>query len=263
MVQAGENATVTGTGSALAPFTVSAVTNCDEVRECLSAGDGIAYDPATGEIAVEVSSAAGNNLAVRSDGLFVPTGSATITAGRGLVGNGSASNPVEANTMEWPFPCDVDAQAGGVYSDANGRLRGDPMPRMNYYEAIFSQTYNNVAVPASETVVVGYTLVLPNVDPCRPAMAMVWQELDVEINLPANSGAMYGISTDDTWYSANRGSSAITATHTQTGRMLRAVIPAGDSVNFLLNVTMGRGSGGATYSQIQSYQRAWVFSLPN
>jgi hypothetical protein len=262
-VQAGENTSVTGSGSALAPFTIDAVTNCAEVRDCLSAGEGIDYDAATGLISVGVSADAGNNVTVRSDGLFVPTGAATVTAGCGLVGNGSASDPVQAATMDWPYPCDVTALAGGVYCDADGKLRSDPMPRMNYYEAVFSQTYNNVVVPAAETVVAGYTLTLPNVDTCRPAMAIIWQELDVEVNLPANSGAMYGISTDDMWYGANRGSSAITDTHTQVGRMLRAPIPAGGSVNFLLNVTMGRGSGGASYSLIQSYQRAFVFSLPN
>jgi hypothetical protein len=262
-VQAGDNATVTGTGSALAPFTVSAVTNCEEVRQCLSAGSGITYSTATGSIAVRVSGAAGNNVQLRSDGLFVPTGAATITPGCGLTGIGSGADPVRANTGTWPYTCDLATLGSGVYCDPSGVLRGEPMPRARYAEASFLQSYANVVVPSAETVVAGYSLALTNPDPCRPALAMVWQEVDVEINLPANSGAMYGINTDDMWYDANRGSSAISQAHTQVGRMVNQPIPAGGTVNFQLNVTMGRGSGGANYSLIQSYQRAWIFSLPS
>lgn len=263
VVQAGENTRVTGTGSALAPFTVDALTNCEEVRACLAAGAGLAYNSATGTFSVAVSGAAGNNVTVRSDGLFVPTGAATITPGCGLTGVGSGSDPVRANTAAWPFTCDIATLGGGVYCDASGMLRGEPMPRARYVEASFLQSYNNLVVPSTETVVAGYSLALTNPDPCRAAVAMVWQEVDVEINLPANSGAMYGINTDDMWYDANRGSSAISQAHTQVGRMVNQPIPAGGTVNFQLNVTMGRGSGGANYSLIQSYQRAWIISLPS
>lgn len=263
VVQAGSNATVTGSGSSTAPFTVSAVTNCEEVRQCLSGSAGVAYDSGTGVIAVDVSEDAGNNLVLRGNGLYVPTGSATVVTGCGLVGDGSASAPVQASTQTWPYACDVTAQAGGVYCDADGVLRSDPPARANYYEAVFSQTFTNVAVPTTEQVVIGYTLTLQNPDPCRAAMAMVWQDVDVQMNLPANSGAMYGINTDDMWYGANRGTTGITGTHAQVGRLVRTTVPAGGTTNFLLNVTMGRGSGGANYSHIQSTQRGWVFSMPN
>lgn len=75
-VVAGTGVTVDGSGSVANPYIVSAEgVTCDQVRPCFSAGDGAAYDPATGVIEARPSTDAGNNLEFGTDGgLMVPDG---------------------------------------------------------------------------------------------------------------------------------------------------------------------------------------------
>ncbi|WP_327415392.1 hypothetical protein [Streptomyces sp. NBC_01233] len=121
--------TVTGTGAAGDPYEVAAAVildpappgggsnlleagadglyvECADVRTCFTAGDGIDYDPATGEIAAQLSTDAGNTVAFGTDGgLYVPPGSGTAlqggdtpTASNTVTGTGAAGDPYVVST---------------------------------------------------------------------------------------------------------------------------------------------------------------------
>ncbi|MDH6489670.1 hypothetical protein [Streptomyces sp. SAI-127] len=122
--------TVSGTGSAADPYEVSAAVildpappggganlakagpdgvyvECADVRQCFTAGDGAAYDPATGEISARVSTDAGNTVAFGTDGgLYaaggggapsVVTAGDTTTANNTVTGTGAARRPVRGH----------------------------------------------------------------------------------------------------------------------------------------------------------------------
>ncbi|MER6632339.1 hypothetical protein ABT301_29665 [Streptomyces sp. NPDC000987] len=264
VVQAGENTTVTGSGSTINPYTVSAVTNCVEVRSCLSAGPGVAYDPSTGVIAADVSAAAGNNLVIDGDGLYVPAGAATVNAGCGLLGDGSASSPVRANTQAWPFSCDLEDQGGGVYCGADGSLYADPPVRQSFQQTSLDLTPTSPrTVPSSETAVQTVTLTIRNPDPCRSGNAIVFRQADVDFTLPADGGqAAMGINGDDLNYLKNTGTTSMTAWHGQHNVLHNYTVPAGGTITVNLDVTLSRGSGGATWTRLAAVIRAWLFSNP-
>jgi hypothetical protein len=261
---AGENVEVTGAGSTPNPFVVTAVTNCAEVRSCLSSGAGIAYDPATGVISAALSADTGNNLVLRPDGLYVPTGAATVTAGCGLTGNGAASTPIRVNTGSWPYTCDVDQVASGVYCDSAGQLRGDPLPMGRFQQNSMNSTLASppLVPTTADSQVATLTLQIVNPDPCREAMAILFQEVDIDLNLPPNSGGAYGIDGDDMVYFGNGGTSTVTAQHVQSNKLSNLTLAPGETRMHTMPVTMGRGSGSARYARIQATLRAWVFSLP-
>jgi hypothetical protein len=282
--------TRTGTGTAADPYDVSAAVildpappgggsnlvhagpdglyvECADVRGCLSAGDGIAYDPATGEIAARPSTDPGNTVTIGGDGgLYAPTPSSAATA-CGLTGDGSAADPLAAVVAAWPYPCDVDANAGGVYCDSSGQLRAEPRGRITYVQDQQILDFADVPVPAPEdTEVATHTLNVVNPDPCRPAFAIVELEADADFNLPAGAGAALGIATDEMSYLRNSGSTAILDTHIQGTKVVPGIagggtIPPGGSLPFTLSIRMGRGSGGATYNRVQSFVRAFVIVL--
>jgi len=180
----------------------------------------------------------------------------------GLTGNGSAASPLAAKVQAWPYSCPADANAGGVYCDSTGTLRSEPRGRITYTQDTLSQTFSATAVPsATDTVVVTRNILLNNPDPCRDASVIIEIEVDVDFNLPANSGAAYGMGTDEMVYLINRGGSAANDGHIQTTKVYNRDIPAGGSLNEPLNITMGRGSGGATYNRIQHFMRAWIINL--
>ncbi|MFJ1607054.1 hypothetical protein ACIOHS_27330 [Streptomyces sp. NPDC088253] len=131
---------LTGTGTAGDPFQVSAdvildptppqggtnllqegpgglFVECADVRTCFSAGDGAAYDPATGEISARLSADAGNAVSFGADGgLYAPTGGGgggtvvtagdTTTADNSVTGTGTAGDPyvVTTNVIVDPVP---------------------------------------------------------------------------------------------------------------------------------------------------------------
>lgn len=265
-VVAGTNTTVTGSGSSANPFVVSAVTNCAEVRTCISEGPGIDYNPATGVISADISETAGNNLIIDGGGLYVPTGAATVTAGCGLTGNGAAATPIRANTGTWPYPCDLDTLASGVYCDGDGLLRGEPPIRQAFFSAGMNTLFpTEQPVPTvSDVNVAPVSVDITNPDTCRPAIIMMWTDCDVEFNLPGGGGAaMAGIDGDDLVYLANRGTGTIFSTHVQGTKLQpQAVMTPGETRTVTMNVSMGRGAGGATYVRIQATLRIWVFSIP-
>ncbi|MFD3612386.1 hypothetical protein ACFWXA_30830 [Streptomyces atroolivaceus] len=126
------DATVSGTGTAADPYQVSAAVildpappggganlleagpdglyvECADVRQCFSAGDGAAYDPATGEISARVSADAGNTVVFGADGgLYSPGGGGgtpsvvtagdTPTANNTVSGTGAAGSPYVVST---------------------------------------------------------------------------------------------------------------------------------------------------------------------
>ncbi|MGW5925237.1 hypothetical protein ACWF2L_03185 [Streptomyces anulatus] len=96
---------------------------CEQVRGCISAGDGAEYDPATGVVAARPSTDAGNTLAFGTDGgLLVPEASA-LDVGCGLQGAGTAASPLAAFPIagEQPWADDWDCDAA-----ANSTLKCDP-----------------------------------------------------------------------------------------------------------------------------------------
>ncbi|MER7135399.1 hypothetical protein ABT358_02500 [Streptomyces sp. NPDC000341] len=72
---------------------------CEQVRGCLVAGDGAAYDPAAGEVKARLSADVANTVVFGTDGgLFVPAPAAPVV-GCGLTGDGSVGAPLTANPI--------------------------------------------------------------------------------------------------------------------------------------------------------------------
>ncbi|MDI9829676.1 hypothetical protein [Streptomyces sp. KAU_LT] len=254
---------MSGSGSQANPYVVSAEVTCDEVRGCLSAGPGVDYDAVGGVIGAQVSAQPGNNLTLGPDGLYVPTGSATVNTGCGLNGDGSGGSPLAVAVGSWPYGCDPAVAGGVVVCDAGGVLRGEPRGQINYFQISETRAYADLAVPSGDTTVDTFTLDITNPDPCRSAFVLVEREVDVDFVLPAGAGAAYGHDGDDMFYTRNTGSSTITDAHTQTTKVYRhsAALAPGAGATVSLPVTMSRGSGGATYNRIQVFIRAVLISL--
>jgi hypothetical protein len=260
-ITAGDNVAVSGTGSAANPYVISAQTDCTEVRGCLHAAAGVAYDPATGTFSTALSGQAGNNVTVAPDGgLFVPTGAATVSTGCGLTGDGSGSSPLTAKVQGWPFACTVDTAAGGVYCDSAGNLRTDPPKQVAYFEDGANTNYPNIAVPSALTTVVTNTLALANPDPCRAATAIVTVSADGSFILPGGASAAYAINGDEMWFTANTGTTTITNVHAQLAQTFRVSVPPGGTVNQVTTIGMARGAGGAVYDRVQWSIKAWVLT---
>lgn len=107
--QVGNAATIAGDGGL---FVSAGAVSCDDVRPCLSAGDGIDYNPATGEIAAQLSTDADNQVVFGTDGgIYVPVGGgATVVVGDtdtiDMSGDGSGGNPVRGDVR-------IDGAAAG------------------------------------------------------------------------------------------------------------------------------------------------------
>ncbi|MEF3119504.1 hypothetical protein [Streptomyces chrestomyceticus] len=264
---AGANAHITGTGRAVDPYVISASappSPCSQVRPCLSAGPGAAYDPATGVVSARLSAAAGNNIATGPDGgLFVPpVAGVAVATGCGLHGDGAANSPLTVRTGAWPYPCSVDSTAGLVYCDSTGVLRTDPPSRATRLAEQETTAYPNVTVPAAEdSPVVTRNLTITNPDPCREAFVLVETEVDVGFDLPPGGAAAAGIGTDDMVYHANNGATTIARIHTQVTKVVSRIVPPGGQLVEPLPVTVGRGQGKATYHRVQTWMQAWIFNL--
>ncbi|MFJ8143265.1 hypothetical protein [Streptomyces sp. NPDC096013] len=264
VVIAGENAEVTGAGSTLNPYVVSAEIGCEDVRPCIVAGDGISYDSSTGVVAAHLSDRSGNNIAVGPDGgLFVPTGAATVSAGCGITGDGSASAPVTASTGEWPYACSVDDFGGVVACDSDGVLRSEPRGKVSMTRYVESRTYNNRPVPASAIHRADtFATTVTNPDTCRPAFVVVEREVDVFVTLPAGAGAATGFDGDEMYYTRNSGTGTISSAHAQATKVLAGgTVPAGATLTVSFDATVGRGSGNAVYTGINAIIRCLMISL--
>lgn len=260
---AGDNIQVSGSGTSTVPWVVTAVTNCAEVRQCLSGVDGVDYDPVTGEIGVCVSPDVGNNITRDANGcLFVAGAPGTVQVGCGLTGDGSALDPVTVDTLPWPFACTPEANGSVVTCDANGQLRGEPPYHTYFFQSLQQQDFPaNPAVPAGDDVVVHtFSFDVTNPDPCRSMRVLQWRDLDVDFNLPAGSDAASGISTDEMTHVTNNGTATNFDEHTQIGKVTQpnAVLAPGATVTLTLEAALGKGSGGATYNRIQGSFRVWM-----
>ncbi|MDX2817497.1 hypothetical protein PV410_34030 [Streptomyces sp. PA03-5A] len=280
--------TVSGTGAAGDPYLVGAVVvpdpappggganllhvgadgvyvECADVRGCISGEDGVAYDPATGVITADLSADAGNTLTLGGDGgLYAPPApEPTVQTACGLTGDGSAGDPLAAATAAWPYPCSVDTLGGVVTCDSNGVLRGEPRAQVSFFSFTEQRNYADLAVPAGfDNVVDTFSTTFTNPDTCRPALLMVERELDVDFNLPATAGAAYGQDTDEMYYTRNTGTTQINDAHVQTTKVFLHTtnVPPGGSATVNFPVTLGRGSGGATYNRIQVFLRGLMIS---
>jgi hypothetical protein len=237
---------------------------CADVRGCFSAGDGIDYDPATGEIAADLSTDAGNAVVFGSDGgLYAPAASAAaLETACGLTGDGSSADPLAAAVGAWGYACDVDTYAGQVYCDTSGQLRSEPRGRATYTQDSVNQSYPATVVPTGfDNVIETRTLSITNPDPCRPAFVVCEVEVDVDFDLAPGAAAAAGITTDEMQYFHNTGSATQQDVHCQVTKVYNRTIAPGGTLIEPLAITMGRGAGGATYNRIQSFMRAFVFNL--
>ncbi|MBC9729251.1 hypothetical protein [Streptomyces sp. TRM68367] len=243
---------------------MSAVIGCEDVRPCISAGDGIAYDSSTGVVSADLSDQAGNNIAFGPDGgLFVPTGAATVSTGCGLTGDGSGSAPLTAATGTWPYECSVDDFGGVVVCDSNGVLRSEPRGQVSMTRYAETRTYNDVEVPSGAIQIADtFSTSITNPDTCRPAFVVVEREVDTFLVLPTGAGAATGFDGDEMYYTRNSGTSQINGAHSQATKVLAGgTLAPGASMTVSFGATVGRGSGGAYYYRIIGIIRALMISL--
>lgn len=292
-VLAGDGILITGTGSPVLPWTISAVTNCEQVRLCLSARDGITYNATTGQFRSYISEQAGNNLSLDADGgLYVGPPSCDVirpclsgvsgvsynpatgaisadvsgTAGNALTvdGDGLFVAPGSPNVSAWNFPGTADAGGSLIYTDSTGKLRGEPPYHSYYFQSLQDQTFANVAVPGgADNIVHTFSFVVTNPDTYRSMMVVQWRDLDVVFNLPAGASAESGISTDAMYKMENRGSAQMNNVHTQVGKVTQpvATLAPGASTTLTLEAALGRGFNGATYSSIGGTFRVWLMPV--
>jgi hypothetical protein len=238
--------------------------DCAQVRPCLSAGPGITYDPATGVFAADVSDAAGNTLTVGADGLYAPA--SELVAGCGLTGAGTTEDPLIADTGPWPYACDIATNGGVVACDpATGRLYGEPRARTDYSNHFDVRFYPSVPVPTGNDLITPadtFSVTVTNPDPCRSARLFVAREVDVYFTLPPGSSAAYGQDGEEMWLTFNNGNTTLIDSHLQSSRWLQyqATVPAGGSVTITGDVRIGKGTGGAVYTQIQNIFRAFFIT---
>jgi hypothetical protein len=237
---------------------INTVANCAQVRGCLSAGCGIIYDSATGQIRADLSFNAGNALQCLPDGLFVAAGASTVTTGCGINGNGSPADPVRVDAGTWPYACAIGANGGVVACDpATGQLYSEPRSRSVMSTVNEVQAFANVPVPTGAPVAVrtidgDFT----NPDPCRSATVIIERELEFDVTLPVGARVTYGFTGDDMVNYTNRG----TATHAgfaiQVTKVLNAgTIGPGATVNYSWDAMIGNGTNGATYANVQQIIR--------
>jgi hypothetical protein len=245
-------------------YAAGGAVDCATVRPCISAGEGVAYDPVTGVIAARPSADAGNAVTFGGDGgLFAPT-AATVATACGLTGDGSVGAPLAAAVGAWPYPCDIDTSAGVVVCDGAGNLRSEPRGQVSFTSFTEERTYANLAVPAGfDQPGDSFATNIVNPDPCRSALVYVEREADVDFILPAGAGAAYGHATDEVFFTRNTGTTTITDLHTQTTKVFALAAPLGPgaALPVTFDVTLGRGSGGATYNRIQVSIRVLLISL--
>lgn len=222
---------------------------CGGARGCpciVTAGSGVEVDG---------SGSTSNPYVISSTGAVAATGC-------GLTGDGSTASPLTVAVGTWPYACDLDANAGGVYCDpATGELHTDP-PYWADFEGDQLNTLLStpIPVPAESQVIDTISIDITNPDPCRRALGLLFREVDLDFVLPPGSGAMAGIDGDDMNYLGNEGNATIFNTHSQDNKITAFTLNPGETRTITMNIEAGRGSGGATIARIQKSLRAWVWS---
>jgi hypothetical protein len=190
-------------------------------------------------------------------------GAAAVTAGCGLTGTGTAADPITANTQTWPYTCPV-TEGGGAYCDpATGELRTDPPVRQDFFEISRNDVLPSpIPVPTTpEENIDSISLTITNPDACRPAHVILFREVDLDLNLPANGGAgMIGLDSDDMVYLANQGNAMVFNTHAQENKISNLTLTPGETRTITMQIQAGRGAGGAVITRIQATLRAWIFT---
>lgn len=241
-------------------------TGAAAVRSLLSASNGINYNSLTGNFTAHISTQPGNNLTIAGDnGLYVPTGSATVTTGAGLTGNGSGPSPVAANVSSWPYPTTAGTQAQGVFVDpSTNKLISPPSQQVDFVSSLFDRSYANLAVAAGTTPVTAdsFTVTLANPDPNRSCVVIIWREVKMRFTLPANSTASYSIASDDTGRYFNNGTTSQSNMGVQTAKSFKSTnLGPGATSSYTLTVGSCNGTGGATYSRIEVAIRVLYISI--
>lgn len=130
-VTAGPGVTVTGDGGSTSPYVISAdgggTVTCDDVRPCLSAGDGIDYDPATGEISAHLSADAGNQTTIGTDGgLYTLAGATALQAADSatvdvtVTGTGTPGDPYQVGASVVVDPAPPGGGTNLLHTGADG-----------------------------------------------------------------------------------------------------------------------------------------------
>ncbi|WP_405759437.1 hypothetical protein OG234_13170 [Streptomyces sp. NBC_01420] len=176
--------TVSGTGTAADPYDISGVVvldpappgggdqllqagpdglflECEQIRGCLSAGDGAGYDPDTGVITARPSTDAGNSLGYGTDGGLLVPSAAALEVGCGLQGDGTGAAPLAAFPVagERPWADDWDCDPA-----VNSTLHCDPgsgalwTPPEHTSAAVTLQQNHPLSVP-TVTATTGFVLV--------------------------------------------------------------------------------------------------------
>lgn len=230
-------------------------TGANSVRSLLSANNGVKYNSLTGVFSADISPNVGNNLTLDGSGrLFVPTGSATVTTGPGILGNGSGPNPVRANVSAWPYVTTPVTGAQGVFVDpATGVLVGAPAQRVDFVSTTISRTYADLAVSTSSTPVAAdtFNVSLINPDPNRSCLVAIWREVKMRFGLPANSDASFSIDGVDAGRQINKGSTTGNSVGlTVSSAFKSANLGPGASSSYTLTVGTLNGTGSSTYNRI-------------
>lgn len=230
-------------------------TGAQSVRSMLSAQDGVKYNSLTGVFSADISPNAGNNLTLDGSGrLFVPTGSATVSVGPGILGNGSGPNPVRANVSAWPYVTAPVTGAEGVFvNPATGVLVSAPAQRVDFVSTTISRTYADLAVSTNSTPVAAdtFNVTLTNPDPNRSCMVVIWREVKMRFGLPANSDASFSIDGVDAGRQINKGSvTGNSVGLTVTSSFKSANLGPGAASSYTLTVGTLNGTGSSTYNRI-------------
>jgi hypothetical protein len=263
-VTGGDNVTVVGSGTVANPYIVAAHTDCAEARACLAAGNGLAYNPATGVFSAVADPAAGNALVSSPTGLYVPA-NATVAVACGLTGNGSSGSPLAAKTLPWTFPGTPAATGSLVACDVNGNLRGEPPYHSYYFQLRRTNTFavGALAVPAGAiltNVDVSLDLVVTNPDASRSMRVMWKQESRTYVNLPSNSTATTGVNSEEYWSGANNGATALGRMGVYTDKLNEATssLAPGASTTLSMQAQACRGTGSASIIEIHMSHRVWL-----
>ncbi|MFF3665481.1 hypothetical protein [Microtetraspora malaysiensis] len=190
---------------------------------------------------------------------------ALAVGGCGLTGDGSPAAPLKLGTGAWSYPC-PPTSGEAITCDENGVLRGSPRSGVYFVQDTFTREYANLAVPAdtpgAPKLIETRTLDIRNRGSCRVAHVIGEHEVDVQFDLPAGATASYGIQTDAMWFVRNSGPGTTFGTHVQTTKVFDVgTIPPATTITDQLEIRMGRGTGGATYTRIQTFMRYWIFAI--
>lgn len=235
-------------------------TGAQSVRSMLSAQDGVKYNSLTGVFSADISPNVGNNLTLDGSGrLFVPTGSATVSVGPGILGNGSGPNPVRANVASWPYVTAPVTGAEGVFVDpVGGQLKSPPIQVMDFVSTAINRNYANLPVNTTSSVVTAdtFTINLLNPDPNRSCIVVIEREVKMAFGLPVNSQASFSIDGVDVGRQWNFGGTAVSAGGLTVTRMFKSAnLGPGAASTYNLVVGTLNGTGSSTYSRIETNVR--------